>query len=362
MHEIFIEADGIRHPVLTGEGLLAKTGEMLAMLGLLSPVMVVTNSTVGPLYARAVIDAVRSAGFECSKIEIPDGEKFKSIKTAELLYDRFLEEGLNRSGTVVALGGGVVTDIAGFCAATYMRGVPLVLMPTTLLSQVDAAIGGKTAVNHPDAKNIIGCFYFSELVICDHGTLGTLSPEERRCGLSEIIKAACISSPDLLSMLENSNLEDAGGPENMDQIILQAVSIKADFVRRDPYEKTGVRALLNFGHTIGHALEKAFDYDGLKHGEAVALGMLAAAKISVSSNHLAPEFPARLEKLLKRSGLPTEIPDVNMDDVISAMSHDKKKSGKLKFVYLSGPGQALLSDAPPADVIIKALEEMRSKQ
>jgi 3-dehydroquinate synthase len=266
---------------------------------------------------------------------LPDGENYKSLNTAAQNYDAALEAGLDRQGIILALGGGVIGDMAGFAAATYMRGIRFVQVPTTLLAQVDASVGGKVAVNHPRGKNLIGSFYQPDLVFIDIDTLDTLPEREILSGLSEVIKYAIIADGDFFSYLEkNVNIKEMRGKEFYIDIVEKSCSIKAQVVSRDEREGN-IRAILNFGHTIGHGLEAATHYQVFRHGEAVAIGMIGAACISRKMGLISPLEVERIKNLITYLGLPGHFSGINWEEIWYHMQADKKaRDGNINFILL----------------------------
>jgi shikimate kinase/3-dehydroquinate synthase len=318
-----------------------------------SRVAVVSNPVVAPLYSERVVVSLASAGLEPFPCSMPDGEEHKTLATAADLYDQFLAGGLDRSGTVLSLGGGVTGDTAGFAAATFMRGVRLVQVPTTLLAMVDASVGGKTAVDLPQGKNLVGAFKQPALVLIDPAVLQTLPPEETRCGLAEVIKHSVIGDPDLFNELERSAGQLSllwGGQGEISAAaarVARALQVKIDIVEEDPYEQ-GRRSLLNLGHTVGHALERLSDY-ALRHGEAVGIGMVAAAMIAASIGRAEPSLTDRIRSVLAGWGLPVSCPPVATADIWAAMEHDKKRLGRgMRWVLPRAIGQVeIFEDIPP---------------
>jgi 3-dehydroquinate synthase len=279
---------------------------------------------------------------------VPEGEQHKTLATVADLYTQFLAAGLDRASTVLALGGGVVGDMAGFAAATYLRGVPFVQAPTSLLAMVDASVGGKTGVDLPQGKNLVGAFKQPQLVIMDTAVLSTLPSDEFRAGLAEIVKHGIIGAPRLFEQLEHE------GPINLVQLVADAVRVKIAVVEEDPYEK-GRRAVLNLGHTFGHALELVSEYT-LRHGEAVAIGIVAAAHMAVELGRCAPEVAARITELIERLGLPVAAPGYDVEAVYAAMSHDKKRAGKkLRFIIPQAIGDVVVIDDPGEEVVRRAI-------
>lgn len=338
------------YEVHLGRGLLSQVGRLAYERGLRGKAALVTNPTVGCLYASTVAASLQRAGFDPLLIEIPDGEAFKTLDTVRLLYEHFVEGGLERTSPIFALGGGVVGDTAGFAAATYMRGTPFVQLPTTLLAMVDASIGGKVGVDYK-GKNLIGTFHQPALVVTDTDVLTTLPQEEFRCGLAEIIKAGVIGSPALFEHLERK------GVEPLEWVIAEAIRVKAAIVEKDPYE-SGLRAVLNLGHTFGHALEALSDYR-MRHGEAVSVGMVAAAKVAIALGLCGEEVEVRLISLLRRFGLPTRYQGYKPVQLWEAMAVDKKKrGGRLRFVLPQAIGKVVITEEVPREVVLKVLREM----
>jgi len=345
-----------------GKGLLARVGELARQQGLRGRVALVTNRTVRDLYAATVIESLRKAGFEPAICQVPDGEAYKTLDTVGLLYDQFIEGRLDRYGAVLALGGGVIGDLAGFAAATYMRGVSLVQLPTTLLAMVDASIGGKVAVDHPKGKNLIGAFKQPELVLIDPLGLATLDEAEVRSGWAEVIKAGMIGSPSLFE-----HLEERGDKPLLSilrhssvQVIAEAIRVKVAIVEEDPYE-SGRRAVLNLGHTFGHALEVLSGFT-LRHGEAVSIGMVAATRTAVALGLCDEAVEGRLPALLQRFGLPTRYEGYEPREVWKAMATDKKRRGeKLRFVLPRAIGQVVVTDKVPKAMVLEVLEKLRER-
>ncbi len=304
--------------------------------------LLVSNETVAPLYA----DGLAISGAEVEMVTLPDGERYKSLESCERLYEVLIEGRFDRSTTVIALGGGVIGDLAGFCAATYQRGVDYIQVPTTLLAQVDSAVGGKTGLNHPEGKNMIGAFHQPRAVVADTGVLATLPPRELSAGLAEVVKYGLIRDPALFAWLE-AHAEDLIGrdPDILAEAVAASCRNKADVVAADERE-AGTRALLNLGHTFGHAIETDTAYSTWLHGEAVAAGMCMAAALSVELGWLDPEGWRRAEALLARLGLPTQPPAIPEERFRALMSVDKKnRGGRLRLVLLQGIGEAVATEA-----------------
>ena len=341
------------YPIYVGEGILARAGEFLVQTGLNGKVAIITNPTIAQLYLDPIHDALTHAGFEVTPVLVPDGEEHKDLKSLASIYDRLIADRFGRKSCVVALGGGVVGDLAGFAAATYLRGIPYVQVPTTLLAQVDSSVGGKTAVNHQDGKNLIGAFYQPRLVLIDVNVLRSLSSRELVAGLAEIIKYGIIEDPALFALLEEKLDKIIGlDREILVQIIARSCAIKARVVEKDEREDD-YRAVLNFGHTIGHALEAVTEYRTYVHGEAVAIGMVQAAAISVQQGFCDQRSHERIRKLIRKAGLPLEIPpQVSRQRLIQSMEIDKKSAGgKIKFVMCAGIGRSCFHSLTPGEIL-----------
>ena len=341
MKTLHVELGERSYPVYIGHGLL-QDRELMARHMAGQEAVAVTNETVEPLYLELLRDGLR--GHPLYDVVLPDGERYKTLETCRLVFDGFLHYGLDRSVTVFALGGGVIGDLAGFCAATYQRGVACVQVPTTLLAQVDAAIGGKTGVNHPMGKNMIGAFHQPKAVIADIQTLETLPEREFRAGLAEVVKYGAIRDPALFEWLEES--ADAvvrRNPHALSHLVAESVRNKAEVVAGDERE-AGERALLNFGHTFGHAIETWTAYTTWLHGEAVAAGMVLAARMSANVGWLPAADAARLERLLAALGLPTAPPRIPASRFRAMMTLDKKaRERRIHVVLLRGLGDAVVT-------------------
>ena len=343
------------YDVLIADGLLAQAGRRL-LAARLKPgrCAVVTNPTVGAHYAEALTAALAEAGFEPMLFEVPDGEAFKTLATVGELYNQFAEAKLARGEPVIALGGGVIGDMAGFVAATWLRGVPFVQIPTSLLAMVDASVGGKVAVDLPAGKNLVGAFKQPAGVLIDPALLSTLPGAEFRAGLAEILKGALIGDAALFEQLAGN------GPSTLVGMIADAVRVKARIVERDPFEE-GDRAWLNLGHTFGHALELLSDFT-LRHGDAVALGTVAAAEMSAVLGRCDRTLPVRIRSVAGRLGLPTGHA-FNPAAALAAMATDKKRRGRsLRFVLPVRVGEIALVENVPEAAIKAALESIRSKE
>lgn len=343
--------------ILIKRGLVNEVGSRLTDLGLSGRACVITNPTVRVLYGKEVVEGLESAGFSVVVIEMPDGEEFKNLEEASKVYDRLVHEKFERSSPIVALGGGVVGDLAGFVAATYLRGVPYVQVPTTLLAQVDSSVGGKTAVNHPKGKNLIGSFYQPLVVLIDPDVLSTLDERDLRTGLAEAVKHGVIRDADFLEFLEINSEKILNLDSEIEEVVSRSCEIKAQVVSEDEKEE-GVRAILNFGHTFGHAVEAVAGYNVHRHGEAVGMGMVMAAGFSAELGLCPAAHGERIEKLLASLGLPTEAPALKAADILEAMLLDKKvQSGRLRFVLLNAIGDVVVREADKAE-LSKFLEKI----
>ena len=333
------------YDILIESDLIARAGQILATKVKGRRCLVVTDRNIGPRFGPKLAKSLQTAGFDGSLAELPPGEGAKALKVAEFLYDRCLDAALDRDSCLVALGGGVIGDLTGFCAATYYRGIDFVQIPTTLLAMVDAAIGGKTGVDHPKAKNAIGAFHQPRTVLIDTLTLGTLPDRELKAGLAEVIKYGVIDDSELFEFLEKNTAALLGkNPEALAHIIERSASIKARIVSQDERELAGgPRALLNFGHTFAHAIESATNYQGYLHGEAVAVGMVLASELSVRLKLITDEERARIVALIRNAGLPSNLKpdDPATDTLYTAMFKDKKMAaGKLRFIVANKIGKA----------------------
>ena len=348
--QVRIELGDRSYPILIGEGLI---GQFARTAGLALPkahaALIVTNDTVGPLYADALQQALQPHYAQVNRVSLPDGEAFKDWQTLNRIFDALLERGSDRKTVLYALGGGVVGDITGFAAASYMRGVPFVQVPTTLLAQVDSSVGGKTAINHPLGKNMIGAFYQPQLVVCDLSTLATLPPRELSAGLAEVIKYGPIADMAFLDWIE-ANLPAlmARDPKALAQAVKRSCEIKAWVVGQDERE-AGLRAILNFGHTFGHAIEAGLGFGEWLHGEAVGCGMVMALHLSMELGLVDATFVERCTRLIDAAGLPIVGPKLGADRYIELMRLDKKsEAGEIRFVVIDGPGKAAVRGAPDA--------------
>jgi 3-dehydroquinate synthase len=315
--------------------------------------LIVSNSTVAPLYASQLMAALRPQFPRVLLVTLPDGEAHKDWPTLQLIFNALLENGCDRKTVLFALGGGVVGDMTGFAAASYMRGVPFVQVPTTLLAQVDSSVGGKTAINHPLGKNMIGAFYQPQLVVCDLDVLKTLPERELSAGLAEVIKYGPIADMEFFDWIErNMDALRAGEPAALAHAVKRSCEIKAEVVGQDERE-AGLRAILNFGHTFGHAIESGLGYGAWLHGEGVGCGMVMAAQLSQRLGLVNTAFVERLKTLIERAGLPVTGPVLSATDnagrYLELMRVDKKsEAGEIRFILIDGPGKATLRTAPDA--------------
>lgn len=335
-----------------GLGTLPQLGEAVKRVVAPTRALLVTTPPVGRRWARAALASLRGAGLAVKRFDVPDGERSKSLAQAARLYDAFLAAGADRGAVVVALGGGVVGDLAGFVAATLLRGLPIVQVPTSLLAMVDSSVGGKTGVNVPRGKNLVGAFHQPRLVWIDAGTLATLPLRQRRAGLAEVVKHAAIADAALFAELEQQGPRLLGPELDLWLPILERnCRIKAGVVSQDERE-AGLRMILNFGHTLGHAVESLARYRGVLHGEAVAMGMAFAARRSEALGLAPAGTAARLVALLASLGLPTELPRHPRRAYLAALSVDKKKrDSRIRFVALRGIGQAETVPLLPREIL-----------
>ena len=355
MRKVKVRLDSHSYEIHIGSGTLGHTGHRLKELGFTDKVVIITNPIVKRLYGNALEQSLTNDGFKAIILEVPDGEEQKSLDTAGRLYHELTNHYAERTTPILALGGGVIGDLAGFVAATYLRGVPLVQIPTTLLAQVDSSIGGKVAINHEQLKNKIGAFYQPRLVITDIDTLKTLPAKELANGLAEVIKSAVIWDKEFFTYLER-NLDRIKSLDArlLEETVFRSAQIKAEIVEKDEKD-LGLRSILNYGHTIGHAIESASDFK-MEHGEAIAIGMLVAGRISSQMGMLDQNELTRLKCVIKKAGLPTEIPGLQVKRLLQAIKHDKKVlGGKIRFVLLTSIGKAFIADEVSPSLIEPAL-------
>jgi 3-dehydroquinate synthase len=341
MNQIVVGLGERSYPIWIGERILANISSALNEVDFPIKVAVVTNPTVGDLYCDLIVDALVSSGRQVTVIRVPDGEEYKTIETLENIYDVLIERKFDRYCGLIALGGGVIGDMTGFAAATFLRGIPFVQIPTTLLAQVDSSVGGKTGVNHPQGKNLIGAFYQPKHVHIDVMALETLPKRDYVSGLAEVIKYGIIRDADFFSWLEDHReiLADRSA-DALTHAVMMSCQIKANVVENDEKEQ-GLRALLNLGHTFGHAVETLAGYGVIKHGEAVSIGMVMAARTSARLNLCSIEDVERIVELLAYFDLPVTPPDFTVTDYLSVMQRDKKvKDGIIRVVLNHGIGSA----------------------
>jgi shikimate kinase / 3-dehydroquinate synthase len=357
-------AGHLSYDIIFGNGVMDQLGHALAGRGWAAPFAIVSDDVAGPLYAERARQALRCAGIDAFIHTMPAGESHKHLHTVEAMYRAFSEHGMERGSAVVAVGGGVVGDVSGFAAATYLRGVPFVQVPTSLLAMADSSIGGKVGVDTSFGKNLVGAFKQPELVAIDTSCLRTLPPVELRCGYAEIVKAGLIAGGDAYERIKRFKIRDwrlAAQDSNLKSPILQslldAIELKRAVVEEDPYEK-GRRALLNLGHTFGHGIE-AWSQFAIKHGEGVSLGLVCALRLSQALGLCPAELAREVVALLDGAGLPVALPEVDAGAIWQLMQSDKKKrAGKLRFVLLRGPGECFTTDAVGEADARRALETL----
>ena len=354
MQTLHVELGDRRYPIFIGSDLNPQS--------LLEPyikgkqVMVVTNTTVAPLYLEHYVTAIEALGKTVATCILPDGEKYKNIEHLNLIFDALLEAGFNRDATVLALGGGVIGDMAGFASACFQRGVYFIQVPTTLLSQVDSSVGGKTGINHPLGKNMIGAFQQPQVVLADMAQLSTLPDRELSAGLAEVIKYALLGDLDYLVWLEE-NMDGLVGRDSalLAEAVYRSCAHKARIVANDEKEQ-GERALLNLGHTFGHAIESYLGYGVWLHGEAVATGMVMAADLSQRMGWISAEDLQRTKKIIQRAHLPVKCPAIPLDEFLAYMAHDKKVlNGQLRLVLMKSLGQAVISKEFDVELMKQAI-------
>jgi 3-dehydroquinate synthase len=353
-----VPVQGSEHEVIIGPGILDEVGALVPWPAGARVAAVVTNEVVGGLYGSRLTSSLERAGLTVHEVLVPDGEEAKTLAHLEAVHRELAAIPLNRADVVVALGGGVVGDLAGFAAATWNRGVAVVQVPTSLLAQVDAAVGGKTGVNLPEGKNLVGAFHQPIAVVSDTGTIATLPERERRAGLGEVAKYGFIADPGILDLLEARPQDAAhGDPSLLAEIVGRGIAVKARVVAADEREG-GERALLNYGHTIGHAIETLAGYGTYRHGEAVGLGMLAEARLGESLGVTEAGLAERTGALLRVLGLPTSGVRLDRDAVWAVLARDKKAHHGVRFVLCRRPGDALVVDPPPAELVDAAVASL----
>jgi len=355
MKKVKVRLGKSSYEIRIGPGILAEVGHRLTESGFSDKLVIITNPIVNRLYGEALEQNLTREGFRVAILSVPDGEEQKSLETAGRLYHELSNCYAERATPILALGGGVIGDLAGFVAATYLRGVPLVQIPTTLLAQVDSSIGGKVAVNHDQLKNKIGAFYQPRLVVSDISTLKTLPPKELANGLAEVIKSAVVWDKEFFAYLEmNLDRIKALDERALEQTVFRSAKIKAEIVAKDERD-LGLRHILNYGHTIGHAIESAADFR-IGHGEAIAIGMLAAARISNRLGILDQNELLRLRNLIQRASLAIETPSLELGRIIQAVRHDKKISGgRIRFVLPKAIGEVFITDEVSPSLVEQVL-------
>jgi 3-dehydroquinate synthase len=362
MRSVAVRAGNYQYEALIGRKLIDTAGRNVAAKISASSCTIISDSNVGPLFGGRVCESLSSAGFQPTLITIPAGEKFKTLEQAGIICDQMIAAHLDRHSSVIGLGGGVVGDISGFVAAIFQRGIPHIQIPTTLLAMVDSSIGGKTGVNTAAGKNLIGAVHHPLLVIDDVDVLKTLPRRELNQGFAEIIKHAIIADAEMFEKIgqlaELRSLEIAS--ETLAPLIRRNIEIKSRIIVKDELDRTGERALLNFGHTVGHAIERAGDYDQFLHGEAISLGMIAACAISMKRAGLPNEQQHVITNLLAKFQLPTRLPpNFPREKILAAIPYDKKfESGKVRFVVTPAIGSAYLSRDVTMEDIAQAVEQL----
>ena len=362
MREVSVNLGPRSYTINIGTGLLDQLADLARSSGLAGRLALVTDSNVLPLYGDRVRHLLSEAGFTVALYEIPAGEDSKSLDRVAELYRRFLLDELDRTSGVIALGGGVVGDVAGYVAATYMRGIPYIQVPTTLLAQVDSSVGGKVGVNLPEAKNIVGSFYQPRPVIIDPKALESLAEREFRAGLAEVVKYGVIADTDLFGIVESRyDAILARDHDILEEVVGTCCKIKAGVVERDETER-GERVILNYGHTMGHAIEAAGSYDRFLHGEAVAIGMNGAARVAVELGLTDHDFVSRQARVLGSIGLPLGWSDMPVSEVFSAMKMDKKRNvGTLRLVLPCELGRVTVREGVDEALVIRVLETLKSE-
>jgi shikimate kinase / 3-dehydroquinate synthase len=351
------------YPIHIGTGLLSHLGDAVRASGLPGTnILVVSNDIVFPLYGKTTIDSLKTAGYEVSTCLIPDGEYNKTLDTVRLIYDALAEHNIDRHGTIIGLGGGVTGDIAGFAAASYLRGINFVQVPTTLLAMVDASVGGKTGVDLPSGKNLVGAFKQPNLVLIDPQVLATLGIEELRSGMAEALKHGVIADPVLFNALIHEPVDHAfWSSQRASALITRALRVKISVVEEDPFEK-GRRAVLNLGHTLGHALEVLSDYT-LRHGHAIAIGLVAATRIAVKMTLALPALVTTIEGALQQIGLDSDCPAHTVEEIDQAMIHDKKRANRQhRWVLPQSLGHVTPDHIVPPSIVNEVLLSMGARR
>jgi 3-dehydroquinate synthase len=351
-HRIPVRTPTEQYDIHIGTGVLAEIGTHAAALTSGRHAFLISHPALADLYGASVVASLQAAGFKVSTYLVPEGEQSKTLSSASQLFTHLIQSGADRQSLVCALGGGVIGDLSGFVAATYMRGIPLLQIPTSLLAMVDSSVGDKTAVNHELGKNLIGAFYPPHAVFTDITLLQSLPEREYLCGLSEVVKAGVIADADLFTFIEDNV---AAVQDRQQQVLVKlierAITVKVDVVQQDPTER-GLRAILNFGHTIGHALEAVTSYTRYSHGEAVAIGMALVASLSERLGYCPAQARQRLVGLLRAMHLPVTYEGIATEQLLDAMSHDKKAvQGTARFVLMQDIGSVVFNQTVPFDAI-----------
>ncbi len=344
------------YPIIIGSGILENSGEIIASVYKGRKLMLVSNPLVFSLYGEQVVTSLQNAGMKIHTYLMPDGEEYKNLQEAEKVLDAAVDIGMERNSLIAALGGGVVGDLAGFAAAIYQRGIPYIQIPTTLLAQVDSSVGGKTAVNHPRGKNMLGVFYQPKMVVIDINTLDTLAEREYLAGLGEVLKYGIIYDPDFFQFLEEKAFLIQGKDRStLQEMVYHCLQIKSRIVAEDEKE-SGLRMILNLGHTFGHSLEKLGGYRDFKHGEAVAMGTMAASLLAEEMGLITTGEVRRLAALFEKMGISTRFPAFKPEDIYQGMLNDKKvKDEKLRIIAPKGIGGYELIENPNRDLVLKVI-------
>jgi len=357
MRTLTVQTPSHQYPIFIGYDLIGQADSLLKPY-LNKTAAIITNETVAPLYLKSLQMSLDRIGIRHFSIILPDGEKYKNWQTLNLIFDGLMENGAERKTTLIALGGGVIGDMVGFAAATYQRGAPFIQIPTTLLSQVDSSVGGKTGINHPLGKNMIGAFYQPQAVLADLETLKTLPRRELSAGMAEVIKYGALGDVDFFEWLEQ-NVADllVQNQEKLTQAVYHCCKMKADIVAKDETEQ-GIRAWLNLGHTFGHAIEAEMGYGVWLHGEAVAAGCVLAGRLSEELGKISDADTRRIAVLMEAAGLPSLPPKFPFEKWISHMSHDKKgSSGVMRFIGLNRLGEANITEVSDIDILKRTLQQ-----
>ncbi len=357
MHSIKINLKKNSYKILVGNHILGHLGKYLKTLSLPTDALIITNWLIHKLHGRTLVSGLENNGFTAKVFCVPDGEKSKSAKIAFSLLNKIASYDAGRKIFIIAFGGGVVGDLAGFVASCYKRGVPYVQVPTTLLAQIDSAIGGKTGLDLPTGKNLVGAFYQPRLVFSDVGLLTTLSSRQLRNGLAEAIKYGMIADKNFFEFLEKKHQQILSlDSKSLTYLVFKCAGMKADVIHRDEKETQGIRTILNFGHTLGHAIEAASRYNQYQHGEAIAIGMGMAADISQKMGFLKEEDVVRLKQLISSTGLPVRLKGLTVNSIQKMMRHDKKFLGrKNRFVLAYGIGRVKVVEGIPLEVVAESI-------